>query len=297
MSWLKQKYLLLEPSRLETEFYHLPNFVPYFSKEQKKLKYEGFDWEKSVAAMTALIQEGDCEEYKLYKIFIKKWPLYRELNTYIKEKNWRSSEKLINKILQIDLLDPSAYLNFGFILRSQRKFYQAEQSYLKGLELISHQAPFLTGLAKTYEELGKFEEAVHTWNKVFEATSNSESLTKLADYRVYDAVSVREFLDPNNNPHLATSQELKSTNSVLEDNLNDTVEPALSHEDNLAPGANFERLMRKEFQEYYNNIEGLTQLGVKLVHHQYTKLAVKVFDRVYQLSRIQGREIPDYLKN
>ena len=55
--------------------------------------------------------------------------------------------------------------------------------------------------------------------------------------------------------------------------------------------------MRKEFQEYYNNIEGLTQLGVKLVHHQYTKLAVKVFDRVYQLSRIQGREIPDYLKN
>lgn len=299
MFGLKQKYLLLEPSRLETEFYHLPSFVPYSTWEQKKLKQSGFDWEKSVQAMIALIKEGDCEEYKLYKLFIKKWPLYKELNSFIKEKNWRSSEKLINKILQIDLLDPSAYLNYGFVLRSQRKFYQAEQAYLKGLDLISYQTPFLTGLAKTYEELGKFEDAIFAWNKVFELSGNNESLNRLSSLGVYDSESVRLFLDPANNPRVqvASIEEFKSTNSILEDNLHDDVESALSHEDNLKPGPNFERLMCKVFQDSYNDLETLNKLGVKLAHYQYTDLAVKVLDRVYQLSRIQGQEILGPLRN
>ena len=61
------KFLLLELDPFEAEYYHLPQFVPYLQKEQKHLKKEGFSWDKAVDAMSALVKEEDCEEYKLYK--------------------------------------------------------------------------------------------------------------------------------------------------------------------------------------------------------------------------------------
>lgn len=238
----KSKYLLLELDKFEAELYHLPDFVPYFNSDQKKLAKEGFQWDLSVEAMRKLIKEEDCEEYKLYRLFVRKWPLYDSLTQAIKAERYQDAERIIDNILAIDSLDPSAYLNLAHVLCKQSQYYRSEQVYYQGLDLVRHRTPFLIGLARVYEAFGKLEDAIHMWNVVFEeSVDNTEALESLIKHRVYQ-------------------------NSQLD------------------PGLNFERLMIKEFQKAFNNIDALTKLGVKLVHYKLTKLAVKVFERVYQLS-------------
>lgn len=259
------KYLLLELDKLEAEFYHLPNVVPYLAKHQKKLDKDGFDWNDCIEAMTKLIKEDDCDEYKPYKLFIRKWPLYADLSLASKEKRYKDARKIIDKILSIDLLDPSAYLNLGYCFRSEKEYHRAEQAYRKGLELVEHQIPFLTGLAKTYEELGKFEEAIYLWNQIHNENGSPEALRRLLDLKVYQTT--------------LSAEEIK--NSKLKE----------LRDGDLSPGVNFERLMLKEFQKSYNDIDALTKLGVRLVHNKFNKLALKVFERVYQLSKVTGVEI------
>lgn len=259
------KYLLLELDAFEAEFYHLPKIVPYLAKNQKNLNKDGFSWDDSIEAMKRLIKDEDCEEYKPYKLFMRKWPLYGKLNLASKEKRFEDARKVIDKILSIDLLDPSAYLNLGFCFRSEKQFHKAEQAYKKGLELVDNKTPFLTGLAKTYEELGKFEEAIYLWNQIHKAEKSPESLKRLVELKIYDT----------NIP----IEELKKLKIKEIDDLD------------LSLGLNFERLMLKEFQKSYNDVDALNKLGVKLVHHKFSKLALKVFDRVYALSKIAGVEV------
>lgn len=238
----KSKYLLLELDKFEAEFYHLPDFVPYFNSDQKKLSKDGFQWDLSVEAMRKLIKEDDCDEYKLYRLFVRKWPLYDALTQAIQTEQYTEAEKIAEQILAIDLLDPSVYLNLASVLCRQGHYYKAEQTYHKGLDLVKHRIPFLIGLAELYEALGKLEDAIHMWNQVLEESGeNVEAIENLIKHQVYQ-------------------------NSQLD------------------PGINFERLMMKEFQKAFNNVDTLTKLGVKLVHYKLTKLAVKVFERVYQLS-------------
>jgi tetratricopeptide (TPR) repeat protein len=265
---LKSKFLLLELDKYEADFYHLPQFVPYLKKDQESLESEGFSWEKSIEAMKDLLDEHDFEEYKLYKQFIKKWDYYKALSNFIKEENWSEAEKTIDKILSIDLLDPSAYLNLGYISRVRRNLNKAEQSYLKGLELIANAVPFLTGLAKTYEELGKIDDAIYTWQQIVDLSEEGQredALDMLAKHKVYKRVEKR---DPK------------------------TKRKSFKYE----PDENFERLMRKKFQRNYDEITVLTDLGLKLIEESYTKLAIKVFERVYHLSQLEGKEIPEHLK-
>lgn len=265
---LKSRFLLLELDKYEADFYHLPQFVPYLKQDQESLELEGFNWEKSIEAMKCLLKEHDFEEYKLYKQFVKKWDYYKILSKCIKEENWSEAEKTIDKILSIDLLDPSAYLNLGYISRIQKHLNKAEQSYLKGLELIDKGIPFLTGLAKTYEELGKIDDAIYVWQEIFDLSKdgqNEEAMEMLVKHKVYKKTEKR---DP------------KTKKKFF----------------NFEPDENFERLMRKRFQRNYNNLIVLTDLGLKLIEESFTKLAIKVFERVYHLSQLEGKEIPDHLK-
>jgi tetratricopeptide (TPR) repeat protein len=250
----KKKYLLLELDAFDAEFFNLPNLVPYFEKDQKSLNKEGFDWIKTIKAMEFLIKDEDCEEYKPYKLFIKKWSLYEKLTKLTEEKQWVTAIETINQILEIDPNDPSAYLNLGLSYRSQQLYYQAEQAYLKGLELVSHQIPFLIGLARTYKELGKFEEEIYYWHLITEQKNGDkkEAETKLVSYDIYK----------------------------------------FNNHNELVPSKNFLRLAYKIFQKSYNNNDALTRLGVKLVHFHLTTFAVKVFERVYQLSKIRPENNP-----
>lgn len=245
----KKKYLLLELDSFDAEYYNLPKVVPYFEQDQKNLSKEGFDWDKTVKAMELLIKQEDCDEYKLYKLFIQKWSLYDQLSKAIEAQDWTNAETTVNKLLEIDPCDPSAHLNLGLIYRSKQDFYRAEQTYLKGLELVSQQTPFLTGLAKTYKELGKFEEEIYYWHLITEQKrgDKKEAEGKLIHYEVY---------------------KLNTNNEMI-------------------PNKNFIRLAHKIFQKAYNNTDALTKLGVKLVHYHLTSFAVKVFERVYQLSKIR----------
>ncbi len=266
---LGDRYLLLEIDKAEADFYHLPAYVPYPKTQQGLLNDLGFDWDLSVEAMRKLIAEMDIEEYRPYKLFIKKWEHYKTLSKAIKEERWRDAEKIVDKILSIDLLDPSAYLNLGFVFRHQANYDRAEQSYLKGLELMPESLPFMAGLAKTYEKLGKIDESIYLWKQIWDKSTgehqeSEEAIAMLVKYKVYERVEKR---DP--------VTKRKSLRYV--------------------PGENFEKLMRKEFQKNYNDIEALADLGLKLINDNYTKLAIKVFERVYQLSQLRAREVSEVL--
>jgi len=261
---LGDKYLLLEIDKSEAEFYHLPNFVPYVKDSQEELNESGFDWEIAVRAMRKLISEMDIDEYKPYKLFIRKWDHYKTLSHEIREENWNQAEKIIDKILSIDLLDPSAYLNLGFVFRNKGEFNKAEQAYLKGLELVGESIPFLAGLARTYEELGKIDDAIYAWKQIWDMdpdpeNGNEEAIKMLVKHMVYREEEYRD-----------AKFKRKAKRYI--------------------PGDNFERLMRKEFQKNYNSIESLTSLGLQLIEAKYGKLAVKVFERVYQLSQLETQK-------
>lgn len=307
-----KKYLLLELDPFEAELYHLPDLVPYGKNEQKKLSKDGFSWDLAVEAMKILIKEDDCDEYKRYKLFIKKWDYYKQFTDQSAQANWKEAEKSISKILSIDLLDPSAYLNLGFTYRSQGEYLKAELSYLKGLELTRFKAPFMSGLAKVYEELGKFEEAIFTWYQIIDEHANldsknsdtnsdsyipvikqvaDEALDKLIEGKVYKRVEDGVVLNPNKTL-IEFAHSSNKSQAIYEREEPDltSIEKRQSIE-KLEPDVNFERLMMKSFQRQYNDVEALTKLGVKLVHHQFTKLAVKVFERVYQLSQLEGKKL------
>ena len=301
----KKKYLLLELEPFEAEFYHLPNFVPYFEKDQKKLEKEGFNWEASVEAMKALISEDYSDEYKPYKSFIRKWEFYKKLTENINNKNWHDAQKNASQILSIDLLDPSVYLNLGIIARNQGEMVKSEQAYKKGLELVEYKAPFFAGLAKTYEDVGNFDDAMYYWFEVFEWSSTSEevqnvqilsdifcqSIEALLRLKVFDKTMVNK--DPNS--FIELSKSSASAKAIYEQELpsalaaHNTEEPNSTAE--FVPGENFQRMMRRSFTCNYNNLKKLNKLGVKLVHYKYTDLAVKVFERVYELSHFSEKQV------
>lgn len=297
----KKKYLLLELDPFEAEFYHLPEFVPYFEKDQKSFDREGFDWDLALKAMRNLVNEEDCSEYKLYKLFTRKWSLYQKLTESTKNENWTEAENTIERILAIDLLDPSAYLNLGLIARSQGDFQKSIQSFHKGLELVKYKSPFLAGLAKTFEALGNFEDAIYYWNEIIEesnkdleetlnneilVTAYKEAVTKLIEKQVYKFKISPE----TQNSSIEFARSSKTSQAIYEmENIPKlfTKDSKLSQE--LEPDYYYETLMRKIFQKHFNDKEALTKLGVKLVHHKLTKLAVRVLERVYQLSESENQ--------
>lgn len=242
----------------EADFYHLPAYVPYLKKYQKNLKEFGFDWDLAVHAMQCLIEEMDAEEYKPYKLFIRKWSFYKELSKQIKEENWLEAEKIIDKILSIDLLDPSAYLNLGFIFRRMEKYEKAEQAYKKGQELMPESAPFMAGLARTYDECGKREQAIDAWQALISKIDNESELAEayqmLEQYNVFRKV---EKEDPRT--------KAKKIDYV--------------------PAAKYDDMMHKEFLACGDDIDALTKLGLKLTKSGQTKVAMKVFAKVYELSK------------
>jgi tetratricopeptide (TPR) repeat protein len=299
----KKKYLLLELEPFEAEFYHLPNFVPYFEKDQKRLEKDGFNWEASVDAMKSLIEEDYSDEYKPYKSFIRKWDFYKKLTENINKKNWQDAQKNANQILSIDLLDPSVYFNLGIIARNQGEIVKSEQAYKKGLELVENKTPFLAGLAKTYEEVCNFDDAMYYWFEVFDMSCGNdelhdvqilmdifnESIEALLRLKVFDRTMVNK--DPGS--FIELSKSSYTAKALYEQELPSMVPQALIDEENASaefiPGENFQRMMRRSFTVNYNDLKKLNKLGVKLVHHKYTELAVKVFERVYELSHFSSK--------
>lgn len=285
----------MELDPFEAELYHLPEFVPYFDKDQKKFDSNGFDWELSLKAMRTLVSEEDCPEYKLYKLFIRKWSLYQKLTEATNEEKWSEAEKTIERILAIDLLDPSAYLNLGLVSRSQGNFKKSIQSFNKGLELVKYQTPFLAGLARTYEEVGNFEDAIYHWNQIIEISNKNleetlaseilesayrEALQKLLEKKVFKFNSESK----NKNSTIEFARSTDSSQAIYErEEAPQLFTNNIKISQELEPDQYYERLMRKIFQKNFNDKEVLTKLGVKLVHHKLTKLAVRVLERVYQL--------------
>jgi tetratricopeptide (TPR) repeat protein len=289
----KKKYLLLELDPFEAEFYHLPELVPYFEHEQKKLEQLGFNWDITVDAMRALVKEENCEEYKLFKLFIRKWEHYQRLTQSLEKQDYKDAQKAIDKILAIDLLDPSAYFNLAYVFRMQGEYLRSEQAYHKGLELVTYKAPFYLGLAKNYEAIGKFEDAIYFWNEAYlqdQDTNSAEStnsilisayqdaLEKLIDYRVFKTTATT--INPKSVIEFAKSS--KNSRAIYEQELPHEIDSE-SSETGFEPDINFEKLMRKVFEKNFNNLDRLNKLGIELVHHKLTSFAVRVFERVYQL--------------
>jgi len=308
----KKRYILLDLNLFEAEFYHLPTFVPYFEKDQKRLDQEGFSWELSLVAMRSLVKEDNCDEYKLYKLYVRKWEFYQRLTNAIALENWADAEKIIDKILSIDLLDPSAYYNKAFLLRQTNEYKKSEQAYLKGLELVSIKALFRSGLAKTYEAVGKIEAAIYLWyevlneieeknllednaNHIFQAV-HKEAIDRLIEFKVYryadntapgaNPKSFIEFAKSNAKSQAVYEQELPELMPGIKVDTDDE-----QSKTDLEAGDNFAMLMRKCFEQHYNDLAELNKLGITLVHYKLTALAVRVFERVYQLSQYESKNL------
>ncbi len=178
-----KKYLLLEIDKSEAEFYHLPAIVPYPSKEQRNLDRDGFSWELSIKAMQDLLKSDSSEEYKPYRLFVQKWKLYAGLDLALKSSNWLEAESIIQNIFTIDLLDPSAHLNLGFVYQAQKMYAEAIHTYTKGSELVENRSPFILALASCYEEIGNEDEAFYLWDQI--KNISTIAMQKLIEYRVY----------------------------------------------------------------------------------------------------------------
>ncbi len=289
----KKKYLILELDAFEAEFYHLPQFVPYFEKDQKKLDTHGFDWNSCVEAMKYLLEEDSCDEYRLYKLFVKKWDYYKKLTSYIDSKNYTEAQKIVNQILSVDILDPSVYLNLGNIYFCQSQFLKAQQAYLKGLEIVDFKTPFLAGLAKTYEAIGHYDDAMFYWFEVFNWSLAHKEIEEL------------DLLNQVFEDSISSLLRLKVFDKLVEDSeqvaqqdplvIPDAIPRSLVKLDQdygaeFVPGHNFLRMMRRSFTMNYNQQQKLNSLGVKLVHHKFTDFAVKVFERVYELSHFKQNQ-------
>lgn len=311
-----KNFLLLELDAFEAEFYHLPPYVPYFQSEQKNLEKNGFSWDSCIKAIKSLLEQDTSPEYKQYKLFVKKWPLYQQLTTSLDAQKWHEAEKFASKILSIDLLDPCAYYNLGYIFRNLGNPYQAEISYRKGMELVTIKIPFLAGLAKTYQEINKLDDAMYYWHEVYQqshdelekipiiASTVSEAegaLINLKVFRSNSKIANKSFIGFVNSSDTNTAiyeQETIDLVSDLQNPLSDKV---------LEPDENYIRLVQRSFHLNFNEREKLNDIGVKLVHYgrqqevtkssEMTELAVKIFERVYELSkRFESRE-SDYVTN
>lgn len=295
----KKKYLLLELDPFDAEFYHLPSLVPYFEQDQKKLEKDGFSWDVTILAMQALLREDNCDEYKLFKLFLRKWDHYQSLTQNIQKQDWAEAKKNIDKILAIDLLDPSAYYNLGYIFRCTEDYLKSQQAYQKGLELVKFKEAFYWGLAKTYEAIGKIEDAIYFWHEVYSAQENLDknfvsvnaillsayqnSLDKLIEYRVFKNTEIQT----EQKSFIEFAKTSKNSRAIYEQEMPEEIQS----KSGLEPDINYERLMRRIFEKNFNDVDRLNKLGLELVHHKLTAFAVRVFERVYQLTLYQDKQI------
>jgi Flp pilus assembly protein TadD len=94
---------------------------------------------------------------KLYGSFPQAYTLLG--TAYLEQKNWKAAETALQKAAALDSRSAEAFLALGAVFNQTKDYPQAETALLRGLELKPDASAGHYELAKTYWELGRWQEA------------------------------------------------------------------------------------------------------------------------------------------
>ena len=94
---------------------------------------------------------------KLYEPFPQAYTLLG--TAYLEQKNWKAAETALQKATSLDANSSDAYLALGAMFNQTKEYSRAETALLRGLELKPDAPAGHYELAKTYWELGHWQEA------------------------------------------------------------------------------------------------------------------------------------------
>ena len=94
---------------------------------------------------------------KLYELFPQAYTLLG--TAYLEQKNWKAAETALQKATSLDANSSDAYLALGAMFNQTKEYSRAETALLRGLELKPDAPAGHYELAKTYWELGHWQEA------------------------------------------------------------------------------------------------------------------------------------------
>jgi len=94
---------------------------------------------------------------KLYEPFPQAYTLLG--TAHLEQKNWKAAEAALEKAISLDANASDAYLALGAMFNQTKEYSRAETALLRGLEWKPDAPAGHYELAKTYWELGRWEEA------------------------------------------------------------------------------------------------------------------------------------------
>ena len=94
---------------------------------------------------------------KLYEPFPQAYTLLG--TAYLEQKNWKAAETALQKAASLDANASDAYLALGALFNQTKEYSRAETALLRGLEWKPDAPAGHYELAKTYWELGRWQEA------------------------------------------------------------------------------------------------------------------------------------------
>lgn len=94
---------------------------------------------------------------KLYELFPQAYTLLG--TAYLEQKNWKAAETALQKAASLDANASDAYLALGAMFNQTKEYSRAETALLRGLDLKPDAPAGHYELAKTYWELGRWQEA------------------------------------------------------------------------------------------------------------------------------------------
>ena len=110
---------------------------------------------------------------KLYEPFPQAYTLVG--TAYMEKKEWKEAEKALQRATSLDSKSADAYLALGAVLNQTKEYPRAEVALLHGLELNPEAPGGHYELAKTYWELGRWQEAAPHARKAVSLTPDLAS--------------------------------------------------------------------------------------------------------------------------
>src|SRR5579859_81641 len=110
---------------------------------------------------------------KLYEPFPQAYTLVG--TAYMEKKEWNEAEKALQRATNLDPKSSDAYLALGAVLNQTKVYPRAEAALLRGLELNPEAPGGHYELAKTYWELGRWQEAAPHARKAVSLTPDLAS--------------------------------------------------------------------------------------------------------------------------
>jgi Flp pilus assembly protein TadD len=135
------------------------------------------EFEKGQRALTENKLDASISHFRKAIKFYEPFPRAYTLagTAYLEKKDWMEAEKALQRAITLDPKSSDAYLALGAVLNQTKDYPRAEAVLLRGLELNSDAPGGHYELAKTYWELGRWQEAAPHARKAVSLTPDLAS--------------------------------------------------------------------------------------------------------------------------